>query len=106
MLHLVQFERHFSGVGGVHKSSSNVVHIYCTLQHSLRIFVEIWWKHARGAIQGFYFPQCILFSTVYFIGKYMLVLDRDTVQLELDYRSIVHILVKVLYNQDSAREWR
>jgi hypothetical protein len=43
-----------------------------------------------------------LFPTVYFIGKYILVLDRDTFRLELDYRSIMHILVKVLYNQDSA----
>ena len=32
----------------------------------------------------------------------MLVLDRDTFQLELDYRSIMHNLVKVLCNQDSA----
>ena len=40
----------------------------------------------------FYFPQCIL------------VLDRDTLafQLELDYRSILHISVKVLFNQDSS----
>ena len=36
-----------------------------------------------------------LFPTVYFIGKYILVLDRDTFRLELDYRSIMHILVKV-----------
>ena len=43
-----------------------------------------------------------LFPTVYFIGKYILVLDRDTFRLELDYRSIMHILVKVLYNQDSG----
>ena len=28
-----------------------------------------------------------------------MVLDRDTFRLELDYRSIMHILVKVLYNQ-------
>ena len=34
--------------------------------------------------------------------KYILVLDRDTFRLELDYRSIIHILVKVLYNQDSG----
>ena len=40
--------------------------------------------------------------TVYFIGKYILVLDRDTFRLELDYRSIMHILVKVPYNQDSG----
>ena len=39
---------------------------------------------------------------MYFIGKYILVLDRDTFRLELDYRSIMHILVKVLSNQDSA----
>ena len=39
---------------------------------------------------------------MYFIGKYILVLDRDTFRLELDYRSIMHILVKVLYNQDSG----
>ena len=39
---------------------------------------------------------------MYFIGKYILVLDRDTFRLELDYRSIMHILVKVPYNQDSA----
>ena len=43
----------------------------------------------------------VLFPTVYFIGKYILVLDRDTFRLELDYRSIMHILVKVPYNQDS-----
>ena len=39
---------------------------------------------------------------MYFIGKYILVLDRDTFRLELDYRSIMHILVKVLSNQDSG----
>ena len=39
---------------------------------------------------------------MYFIGKYILVLDRDTFRLELDYRSIMHILVKVLSDQDSA----
>jgi hypothetical protein len=39
---------------------------------------------------------------MYFIGKHILVLDRDTFRLELDYRSIMHILVKVLSNQDSA----
>ena len=41
---------------------------------------------------------------MYFIGKYILVLhvDRDTFRLELDYRSIMHTLVKVLSNQDSA----
>ena len=39
---------------------------------------------------------------MYFIGKCILVLDRDTSQLELDYKSIMHILVKVLSNQDSA----
>ena len=44
----------------------------------------------------------IIFPTVYFIGKYILVLDCDTFRLELDYRSIMHILVKVLSNQDSA----
>ena len=44
-----------------------------------------------------------LFPTMYFIGKYILVLDRDTFQLELDYRSIMHILVNVLSNQDSVR---
>ena len=44
--------------------------------------------------QTLYFPQCIL------IEKNNLVLDRDTFRLELDYRSIMHILVKVLYNQD------
>ena len=38
---------------------------------------------------------------MYFIGKYILVLDRDTFRLELDYRSIMHILVKVTSNQDS-----
>ena len=27
---------------------------------------------------------------MYFIGKYILVLDRDTFRLELDYRSIIH----------------
>ena len=41
-----------------------------------------------------------LFPTVYFIRKYILVLDRDTFRLELDYRPIMHILVKVLSNQD------
>ena len=30
----------------------------------------------------------------------VLVLDRDTFQLELDYRSIMHINVKVPSNQD------
>ena len=30
-----------------------------------------------------------LFPTVYFIGKYILVLDRDTFRLELDYWSII-----------------
>ena len=39
------------------------------------------------------------FPTVYFIGKYILVLDRDTFRLELDYRSMMHILVKVTSNQ-------
>ena len=39
---------------------------------------------------------------MYFIGKYTLVLDRDTFRLEFDHRSIMHILVKVLSNQDSA----
>ena len=39
---------------------------------------------------------------MYFIGKYILVLDRDTFRLELDYRSIMHNLVKVPYNQDSS----
>ena len=39
-----------------------------------------------------------LFPTVYFIGKYILVLDRDTFRLELDYKSIMHILVKVTSN--------
>ena len=39
---------------------------------------------------------------MYFIRKYILVLDRDTFRLELDYRSMMHILVKVLSNQDSA----
>ena len=37
-----------------------------------------------------------------FYWKIHLVLDCDTFRLELDYRSIMHILVKVLYNQDSA----
>ena len=36
------------------------------------------------------------------IRKYILVLDRDTFRLELDYRSIMHILVKILSNQGSA----
>ena len=31
-----------------------------------------------------------------------MVLDCDTFRLELDYRSIMHIKVKVLYNQDSG----
>ena len=44
----------------------------------------------------------VLFPTVYFIGQYILVLDCDTFRLEVDYRSIMHILVKVLSNQDSA----
>ena len=39
---------------------------------------------------------------MYFIGKYILVLDHDTFRLELDYRSIIQIWVKVLSNQDSA----
>ena len=39
---------------------------------------------------------------MYFIGKYISVLDRGTFRLELDYRSIMHILVRVLSNQDSA----
>ena len=39
-----------------------------------------------------------IISTVYFIGKYILVLDRDTFRLEVDYRSIMHILVKVTSN--------
>ena len=39
---------------------------------------------------------------MYFIGKYILVLDRETFRLELDYRSIMCILVKVFSNQDSA----
>ena len=39
---------------------------------------------------------------MYFIGKYVLVLDRDTFRLELDYRSIMHIKVKVSSNQESA----
>ena len=42
------------------------------------------------------------FPTMYFIGKYILFLDRDTSRLELDYRSIMHIKVKVPCNQDSA----
>ena len=37
-----------------------------------------------------------------FYWKIHLVLDCDTFRLELDYRSIMHILVKVLYNQDSG----
>jgi hypothetical protein len=41
-------------------------------------------------------------KTVHFIGKYILVLDRDTFRLELDYRSIMHTSVNVLSNQDSA----
>ena len=41
------------------------------------------------------------FPTVYFAGKYILVLDRDTFRLVLDYRSIMHIKVKVPSNQDS-----
>ena len=45
---------------------------------------------------------CTLRKVVYFIGKYILVLDRGTFRLELDYRSIMHILVNVLSNQDSA----
>ena len=43
-----------------------------------------------------------LFPTVHFIGKYIFVLDRVAFRLELDYRSVTHILVKVLSNQDSA----
>ena len=39
---------------------------------------------------------------MYFIEKYILVPDRDTFRWELDYRSIMHILVKVLSNQDST----
>ena len=39
---------------------------------------------------------------MYFLGKYILVLDRGTFRLELDYRSIKQILVKVLSNQGSA----
>ena len=46
--------------------------------------------------------QQLLFPTMYFIGKYILVLDRDTFRLALDYRSIMQILVKVLSNQDPA----
>ena len=37
-----------------------------------------------------------------FYWKIHLVLDCDTFRLELDYRSIMHIKVKVLYNQDSG----
>ena len=39
---------------------------------------------------------------MHFIGKNILVLARDTFRLELDYRSIMHIWVKVTSNQDSA----
>ena len=39
---------------------------------------------------------------MYLIGKYILVLDRDTFQLELDYRSSMHIKVKVPSNEDSG----
>ena len=40
-----------------------------------------------------------------FIGKYILVLDRDTFRLEVDYRSIMH-MVKVPLIKTQAREWR
>ena len=39
---------------------------------------------------------------MYFVGKYILVQDRDTFRLELDYMSIMHGKVKVPSNQDSA----
>ena len=44
----------------------------------------------------------VLFPTMYFIGKYTLVQDRDTFRLELDYRSIMRILVKVLCHENGA----
>ena len=46
--------------------------------------------------------SCGFISHSVFYWKIHLVLDRDTFRLELDYRSIMHILVKVLYNQDSG----
>ena len=39
---------------------------------------------------------------MYFIGKYILVLDRDTFRLELDYTSIMHTKALAPSNQDSA----
>ena len=47
----------------------------------------------------YYFPQ---HAHSVFYWKIHLVLDCDTFRLELDYRSIMHILVKVLSNQDSG----
>ena len=41
-----------------------------------------------------------LFPTV--LLYYNLVLDHDALRLELDYRSIMHIKVKMPSNQDSA----
>ena len=60
--------------------------------------IQIYQKYS----ESFHAITLVLFLTVYFIGKYSLVLDRDIFRLELDYRSIMHILVKVPSNQDSA----
>jgi hypothetical protein len=65
---------------------------HCSLAKRLILFLA---KMKFG--QKVRYPH--LFPTVYFIGKYILVLDRDTFRLELDYRSIMHILVKVTSNQ-------
>ena len=59
-------------------------------------------SHESDSSYGVIQINWILFPTVYFIGKYILVLDRDKFRLALDYMSIMHILVKVLSNQDSA----
>ena len=48
----------------------------------------------KSVVVSFLIKQ-VLFPTVW---KIHLVLDRDTFRLELDYRSIMHILVKVLSN--------
>ena len=45
-------------------------------------------------VPGYHTPLMFLDTDI--IGKYILVLDRDIFRLELDYRSIMHILVKVL----------
>ena len=52
-------------------------------------------NHLKIRTITLWIPQT-LFPTVYFIGKYILVRDRDTFRLELDYMSIMYTLVKVL----------